>query len=163
MKIGIISDTHDVHRNALKAAEIFAARKVNYIFHAGDIVSGYIAEILAGVEGAKFIGVFGNCDTERAELTSATGIYEGQIHDVFSGEIGGRRIFIKHKVESPEEIAADGKYDLVIYGHTHRKDIHRIGGTLIVNPGTARHWLMGKSEVVVVELDDMSTEEISLR
>ena len=39
MKIGIISDTHDAHRNVLRAIEIFNDRAVEYVFHAGDMVT----------------------------------------------------------------------------------------------------------------------------
>ena len=57
---------------------------------------------------------------------------------------------------------ASGKYDLVIYGHTHKQDIRKVGDTLVINPGETTDWITGKSNVVVLNLDDMSVESISL-
>ncbi|TFG49858.1 MAG: metallophosphoesterase, partial [Candidatus Brocadiia bacterium] len=54
MKFGIISDTHDNKMNVSKAADIFTDEKVDYILHAGDIVSPSTAETLASVKNAKF-------------------------------------------------------------------------------------------------------------
>jgi predicted phosphodiesterase len=51
---------------------------------------------------------------------------------------------------------------MVIYGHTHQQDIRRHGKTLIINPGESTDWLTGSGHIVIVELDDMSYESISL-
>jgi putative phosphoesterase len=55
-------------------------------------------------------------------------------------------------------VTRSGKYDLVIYGHTHRQDIRTEGNTLVINPGETTDWLTDKSNVVILELDDMSYE-----
>ena len=163
MKIGIISDSHDHHKNVLKAVEVFGKHKVSYIFHSGDIVSPFTAKAFAGVEGAKFIGVFGNCDGEKVILTSTIKDFGGEIHEgIYRGEVAGKRIFMTHTLGVIEEVAGSGKFDLVIYGHTHKQDIRKVGDTLVVNPGESTDWLTDESCVVVLELDDMSYEVISL-
>lgn len=163
MKIGIISDTHDHHANVLGAIEVFKQRKVDYIFHAGDMVSPFTARAFAQVGGAKFIAVFGNCDGEKLFLASAINDFGGEIHqNVYTGDIDGRRIFMTHIPSTLDEVADSGKFDLVIYGHTHRQDVHKAGKTLVINPGETTDWITGKSAVVVLELDDMSYEIISL-
>jgi len=156
MKVGIISDTHDRQGVVAKAADIFGEHKVDYILHAGDIVSADTAKTLAEVQGAKFIGVFGNCDREKPFLCSLVGSLGGEIHGrVFRGEIGGRQIFMTHKPSTMGEAARSNNFDLVVYGHTHMRFMQRVGKTLVVNPGT--------STVVVVKLDDMSARQLRLR
>jgi len=164
MKIGIISDSHDHHQNVLKAVDIFNSQEVEYILHAGDIISPFAAAAFSEVKGAEFIAVFGNNDGEKLYLKSRIEDFGGEIHeDTYTGQIGGRRIFMTHKPDVVEEVAASGNFDLVIYGHTHKQDIRKVKDTLIINPGESTDWLTGTSEVVVLELDDMSYEVISLK
>jgi len=164
MKIAIISDSHDHHQNVLKAVAVFKSQKVNYILHAGDIISPFTAEAFSKAEDAKFIAVFGNNDGEKLYLKSKIQGFGGEIHeDTYKGNIGGRRIFMTHKPDVVEEVAGSGNYDLVIYGHTHRQDIRKAGKTLVLNPGESTDWITDKSSVVILETDDMSYEVIGLR
>jgi len=80
----------------------------------------------------------------------------------YDGEIEGKRVFMTHKPDIMEAAAGSGRYELVISGHTHKRAIHKVGETLVVNPGKARSGLIGESSVVVVELDDMSYEVFGL-
>lgn len=156
MKVGIISDTHDRQGVVVKAAEIFGEEKVDYILHAGDIVSPETAERLAAAAGTKFIAVFGNCDREKDLLVSCVRDFGGEIGGrVFRGQIGERRIFMTHKPSALGEVSQSDNFDLVVYGHTHKQLVRRVGETLVVNPGI--------SAVVVVELEDMGVKEIPLR
>lgn len=41
MRIGIISDRHDPHRNVMQAIEIFRRHGVQYVLHGGDIVAPF--------------------------------------------------------------------------------------------------------------------------
>lgn len=164
MKIGIISDSHDSFKNICKAVKVFCEQGVDYVFHAGDIESPTAVGVFADLKGAKFIAVFGNCDKERIAMAEEVESFGGQIHKgPYICEVGGKRIFITHRLSQPENVAESGEYDLVIYGHTHKFDVRKIGGTLLVNPGKSGHRLLGRSGVVIVELDDMSTEEICLK
>jgi hypothetical protein len=163
MKIGIISDTHDHHTNVIKAVKIFNEMQVKFVLHAGDIVSPFTAKAFTDLKDAKFIAVFGNCDGEKILLKSAVEGFGGEIYDnVYNSQVAGRKIFMIHRPDAIEEVAASSKYDLVIYGHTHRQDIRTVGETLIINPGEATDWLTGHSSVVIVELDDMSFQIIPL-
>ena len=162
MKIGIISDSHDHHQNVLEAIRIFNERNVDYILHAGDMVSPFTARAFADVKGGKFIAVFGNCDGEKLFLKSSIEDFGGEIHEhLYTGVIGGKQIFMTHIPTTLDEVVGSGKYNLVIYGHTHKQDIRKVGNTLVINPGEATDWITGKSAVVILELDDMSVEKIS--
>ena len=154
MKVAIISDTHDRQEVVVKAAEIFDKEKVDYILHAGDIVSPETAERLAQA-GGKFIAVFGNCDHEKDLLVRCVTDLGGEMGGrVFRGQIGNRQIFMTHKPSTLGEVSRSDNFDLVVYGHTHKQLVRRVGETLVVNPGI--------SAVVVVELDDMGVKKIPL-
>jgi predicted phosphodiesterase len=47
MKVGIITDTHDLHDVLQKAIDVFTEYQVDYILHAGDITSPSTAYTLA--------------------------------------------------------------------------------------------------------------------
>jgi predicted phosphodiesterase len=44
----------------------------------------------------------------------------------------------------------------VVYGHTHKPDVRKNNGVLVVNPGETGGWLTGKSTVAL--LDPVSLE-----
>lgn len=164
MKIGIISDSHDSHAGVLKAVEIFKEEKVDYILHAGDIVSPFTARAFANVENATFIAVFGNNDGEKLFLASTIQSFGGQIHEnVLNIEIDGKKIFMTHVPSTIEDVIASGHYDLVIYGHTHRQDIRKVGNTLVINPGESTDWITGKSSVVILDLSDMHYRVVKIK
>jgi len=159
MKAGIISDTHDHHKNVLTAIDIFKENKVRYIFHAGDLVAPFTAAAFADVESAKFIAVFGNNDGDRLLLSEKIQEFGGQIHPYcFKGEVGGKKIYMTHTQHHIEEVAGSQRYDLVIYGHTHEQDIRKVGESLVLNPGESTDWITGSSYVILLELADMSYE-----
>lgn len=163
MRIGIISDTHDHHQNVLKAIEIFNASAVRYILHAGDMVSPFTARAFGKVEGAKLITVFGNCDGEKQYLKTTIEEIGGEnFGQVYKSQIAGKQIFMTHKPHGIDEAVSIGSYNLVIYGHTHKQDIRKVGQTLIINPGEATDWITGESFIVVLDLDDMTYESIRL-
>ncbi len=163
MKIGIISDSHDHHKNVLKATDIFNQHKVEYVFHAGDIVSPFTAKAFAAINNAKFIAVFGNCDGERVLLSAAIKEFGGQVFDdCYMGKIDGKRIFMTHRPSVINEVAGSGNFDLVIHGHTHKPGMRMVGDALVINPGESTDWLTGQSHIVVVDLDGMTAQEIEL-
>jgi putative phosphoesterase len=150
MHIGIISDTHNYHHHVRRAIEIFRAQGVSCILHAGDITACSTASLLAELSGSRLIAVFGNCDTERMSLRSTIEALGGEAHDrTYDGQVDGKAIYMTHIPHGINQVVAGGTYDLVIYGHTHRQDIRRVGKTLIVNPGA--------EQAVIVDLADMST------
>lgn len=123
MKVGIISDTHDL----LRPEVIEALQGCDTILHAGDISSQRILDQLEQIAPVKVVR--GNNDKEWAE----------HLPLFLDFELGGLRIYITHKKKDlPEDLAA---YDLVICGHTHQLASawqepvgkHR---TLLFNPGS---------------------------
>ena len=156
MKIGIISDTHDDRSNVRRAVELFAEHNVEYVLHSGDLVSPFIAKMFADVQPARFIAVFGNNEGEKLGIKAALDEFGGEIHDVcYEGEIGGKRVFMTHVPDCIEAVSASQMFDLVIYGHTHKADIRRVGKTLVINPGAAIGWFNDEPRAVVLNLNTM--------
>ena len=123
MKIGVISDTHDLLRP--EVAE--ALRDCDCILHGGDISSRRILDRLEQIAPVK--AVRGNNDREWAE----------DLPPFLDFELGGLRIYMTHKKKDlPED---PGAFDLVICGHTHQYAsdwLESAGGkrTLLLNPGS---------------------------
>lgn len=163
MRIGIISDTHDNHRNVRRAIEIFNEQAVECVLHAGDITAPSTASLFAELGGSRFVAVMGNCDADRLSLRSAIEAFAGEAHESrFDGSIDGKAVYMAHIPQAVKHAIDSQAYDLVVYGHTHHQDIGRVGRTLIVNPGAARNWMGDGGHVLIVELSDMSVTAPSL-
>lgn len=156
MQIGIISDSHDHHSNVLRAIEIFNEHKVDYVLHAGDIVSPFTAKAFANLRIAKFIAVFGNNEGEKLFLKSTIESFNGEIHEYcYKGQIGDKQIYMTHTDHNIEEISRSQMYDILIYGHTHKQDIRQVGKTLVINPGETTDWLTNSPQVIILDLNNM--------
>lgn len=163
MNIGIISDTHDHQENVLAALEIFNQHRVDYVLHAGDFTTHFTAELFARLRTAGFIAVFGNMDVNREKTMDVISAFNGEIHEKFyDGQINDKRIYMTHFDNQWEKVISRNNYDLAIYGHTHRSDIHRQNQTLIVNPGEATDRITGCPQVVILNLANMQYQVISL-
>lgn len=123
MKIGLISDTHDNIQNIRKAVRKFNDKHVDVVIHAGDFVNPIAVESLVGV---KLVGVLGNNDTDIAGLTSTFNKIHGELKgEIFETVYDGMRFAVYHgtSLAMKEQLIKSGKYDVFIYGHTHRKII----------------------------------------
>ncbi|MHC4538365.1 MAG: metallophosphoesterase [Planctomycetota bacterium] len=163
MQIGIMADSHDDHANVLRAVDILNEYKVDYVLHAGDLVSPFTAKAFAALKAVKFIAVFGNNEGEKLLLKSTIESFGGEIHEYcYKGQIGGKKIYMTHTDHHVEEVAASQMYDVLIYGHTHKQDIRRVGKTLVINPGETTDWITSSPQLVILNVEDMSyhTEKI---
>ena len=123
MKIGIISDTH----NLLRPEVIQNLQGCDMILHAGDISSREILEKLRQIAPVK--AVRGNNDKEWAE----------DLPLFLDFDLGGLRVYMAHKKKDlPGDLSP---YDLVICGHTHQYAETRPESAgrrrpLLLNPGS---------------------------
>lgn len=152
MKIGIMSDSHD-HLPAIKdVADRLREHQVKHVIHAGDFIAPFSLAPLTKV-GAPVTAVFGNNDGERLYLQAKFIEYGWTIEPKFAFlELAGRKLAVHHEPEPVAGLAASGLYDVVIYGHTHQRDIRQTGGALIINPGEVCGWVSGRRSFVVLEL-----------
>jgi uncharacterized protein len=154
-RIGLISDTHGMIRPSV----FTALAGVELILHAGDVGPD---EILTELEAiAPVAAVFGNTDAPGRPT----------LRESIDQRIGGVQIHVSHGHEvgspNPERLVARYDADVIVYGHTHRQLIARIGSQLVVNPGAAgaRRFNLepsvavltiedGRADVVLVPLAD---------
>ncbi len=155
MLIGIISDTHDHIENLQRALALLKEKKVGAIIHCGDFCAPFMIDELDSI-GIPAYCVFGNIDdkfltTRKADASKNVKLYG----DIAELELGGKKIAVNHYPLIGESLASTGKYDLVCCGHTHKKDLRKIGDALLLNPGK----LMGRFGEISVALYDTETGE----
>src|SRR5687768_3443014 len=125
MRIGIISDTHDLLDP--RVPELFDG--VDHIFHGGDVGLPWLISQLEEI--APVTAVLGNTDNGIA------------LRETEVVQLDGRKFLIHHIVNphAPHEVIARRiareKPDVVVFGHTHKPFSERINGTLYLNPGSA--------------------------
>ena len=148
MRIGILTDTHDNMPAIAKAVGIFNDAEVSHVLHAGDLVSPFVSIPLKTLN-MEFTAVFGNNDGERIGLSN---VFKGRIHRApHAIEIGGKKILLMHEPDNLDALVASGRFDAIIYGHTHEADI-REGKTLVINSGEACGWLKGNRTIAIWDL-----------
>ncbi|MCE1248135.1 MAG: metallophosphoesterase [Firmicutes bacterium] len=159
MKIGIISDTHDNILMMKKAVEIFREKKIELLLHAGDHVAPFTCMVWEEL-GVEVIAVFGNNDGDhsflRKRFRKIGRIYDRPREII----IGKRRILMLHEPDNLNEYSQSGKYDLVIFGHTHKQKIYLEDETLVINPGEGCGWITGKATAVIIDLKTMDYENL---
>jgi putative phosphoesterase len=135
MRIGVVSDTHDRQEAVAEAVRLLAEQHVELILHCGDIESPETVRVFRPVP-THF--VFGNWDKEKAKLAAAIKEIGGKYSDSFGAiELKGKRIAWVHSHERHQlrQLENADFFDYVFYGHTHVREQHRTGKTLVANPG----------------------------
>ena len=168
--IGVISDTHDDIGAVRRASRIFLKRGVELVLHLGDIVAPFTLRAFheAGVD--RLHAVYGNNCGERIGLRKAAESLGYTIEEwPRELEVAGRRLLLIHgtgpaekTVKLAETLASTGRYDAVLYGHTHRVDNRVVGGTLLLNPGEACGCLTGRRTAALLDTATMRVELLDL-
>src|SRR2546423_12751857 len=111
MRIGIVSDTHSRYRTVEVALALLRQRGVTTVLHCGDIEDAAVVEQFRGLD-VHF--VFGNCDTERADLRTAMAAVGATLHEPFGHlEVAGKQIAFLHGDDASllRDLIASGAYD----------------------------------------------------
>jgi len=124
MRLILISDSHG---NKVGINKIFSSENFDYLFFMGDGLS----DLGTYINLDNVFAVSGNCD------------FFSRVENEKFVELGGYKIFMTHgnkygvksNLNDLKERAKEIGVDLVFYGHTHRRDIQKVGETYFVNPG----------------------------
>ena len=123
--VGLISDTHGLLRPGVHEA----LTGVELILHSGDVGGSVILDELRLIAPVR--AVFGNTDPPG----------EPGLTEEIAVSIDGIRVHVSHGHEvgspTPAKLAARYDADVVVFGHTHRALVSRLGTQLFVNPGAA--------------------------
>jgi hypothetical protein len=145
MRVGVLSDTH----NRLPSAVLTLFEGVDHILHAGDVGNHDILTVLEAV--APLTAVWGNTD--------GFGIRH-RLPEVARCDLAGKHVAVVHghRYGTPSALLLRGDHpdaDLIVYGHTHRAAAEWIGGSLILNPGSAGAPRDGNdASVAIVRIED---------
>lgn len=143
MKIGILSDTHGDLPGFLRAIDTMGP--CDYYLHAGDVLAHGTRGVFPGVDGHTDLASVlaaekniyfarGNCDFDTDEI--------GLGHDLSQNdrviELDGLTFYLTHgHRDTYRERVAKAKRagaDVLIYGHSHRKELFREDNLTVVNP-----------------------------
>ncbi|QAA76308.1 MAG: hypothetical protein BIP78_0542 [Candidatus Bipolaricaulis sibiricus] len=160
MRIGVVSDTHDHLDRLRRALEVCRKEGAALVLHAGDFISPFTAVPFVET-GLSLIGVFGNNDGDVRHLQErfrGCGELHAGPHEL---GLAGRRVVLMHEPRTLDALIDSGRYDLVVYGHTHRVDV-RGGFPRVVNPGECCGWITGRATCAVVDLSTLETQIFDL-
>ncbi len=140
MKIALLSDIHD-HIWNLDAA-LASIDEAGVLLCCGDLCSPFIMARLADGFPGEIHVVFGNNDADLYRITAVAARHEGRVHlhgEMADVGLGGKRIAVQHYNNIARAVAASGHYDVVCFGHNHRREVSwlKAGGreVLLLNPG----------------------------
>lgn len=156
MRILVIADLHD---NIVRLKHVlgFAPQiGVDAIFVCGDwgraletIDVFHTVKTGSDNKTVKVYGVLGNADINPETKIKMQKLKFKIADDFLDIKLGNRRIGLSHYPTSSltpggkalKKAAESQKYDILFYGHTHRKTETKLGRTLIVNPGAVHRTL----------------------
>ena len=149
--IGLISDTHipsRANKIPLRVFEIF--QNVDFIIHAGDLVELRVIDELEKI--APVLAVHGNMDKteirEKLPKINMLKVYDwkiGVIHD--AGTLSANKTL---------RVVQENKFNVFVYGHTHRSSIKWEKDVLFINPGSPTNPLppfITKPTVAILKID----------
>ena len=170
MKIGVMSDTH--------GNVVYFEKAMNYLkycdvlLHGGDILNhgprnpiteGYnpeeLFEKLNKLE--NLIIAKGNCDSDVDQMVLNHPIQNSYVVSQF----GETRIILTHGyIDSKEEMIEKAKKmngDILIFGHTHVKELFLDENLVVMNPGSTTLPKDGTHSVGIIEINQ-TDEEIDM-
>jgi putative phosphoesterase len=159
--IGVLSDSHDNVDAIKKAVRFFNEVPCDLVLHAGDFIAPFAAREF-GRLSCPVKAVFGNCDGEKDGLKKVF-VSLGEIEEepfIFSHV--ERIILLTHTQFANEKNIRSGKYEVIVYGHTHKPDVRKNNGVLVVNPGETGGWLTGKKSVALLDPVSLEAEIVFL-
>ncbi|OPX17807.1 hypothetical protein BXT86_04550 [candidate division WOR-3 bacterium 4484_100] len=134
MKLGVVSDSHSYIKNLNRAVEALNRLGAEVIIHLGDNYQDM--EQIGGENFLRVPGVFSDYYQDK------------NIPNRLIKDFAGWRFLLTHTVDShpndlpddirPEELFAENRVDVVLYGHTHIPDIEKKGNIIFINPGHLR-------------------------
>ncbi len=154
MKLGIMSDSHGRVMRVRRALVLLDEAGAELFVHCGDLGGLDVLEELAG-RPCRF--VWGNCDYPESHwqaYVEELGLPWPEVPATFTA--AGKSIAVFHGHEPGFRVALrEGRYDLLLHGHTHQRADYREGSMRVINPGA----LQRASRYTVAVLD-LGTDEV---
>jgi uncharacterized protein len=139
MKIAIISDVHNNITNLKKVLDYCAKNKIEKIICCGDLASLETLDFLNDNFSGEVYFAFGNMDEDHLNMLAFEHINKYKKTKVYKYfgeiEIANHKIAFVHYPNRARELAKNGNYGFVFYGHTHKPWEEIIGNCKLLNPG----------------------------
>ncbi|MBT9163828.1 MAG: hypothetical protein DDT24_00748 [Chloroflexi bacterium] len=134
LKIAVISDTHVESLCNIPGPILEKLAEVDLIVHAGDFTEDTVLDELRTLGEVK--AVYGNMDSSELKRMLPS-------KELFTAN--GKMIGLTHGSGGPWGIAERIRpmfddVDIIIYGHSHEPYRKVIRGSLLFNPGPAKHY-----------------------
>lgn len=156
VRVLIVSDTHRSMGTFLELAEKWAP--LDLVIHCGDI------------EGDEYV-VWEAVDCP-VEIVQGNNDFFSDLPRERQLEIGKYQVLITHghqyHVSTGHEFlakeAAARRIDMVMYGHTHRPVIEKVGSVLVMNPGSLTYPRQSnrKASYIIMEMDHTGEPEFQI-
>ncbi|GIW69184.1 MAG: phosphoesterase [Candidatus Parcubacteria bacterium] len=141
MRLLVASDSHDHWPNLARAIVLGKEAGCGAMLFAGDFISPLGVDVLAAFPGPVHF-VLGNNDGEGIGLRDRFAEHPNIVFHYHFGEsvmeetFEGLAFHMNHYPHLARMAAESGKYDVVVYGHTHEVHEERLpNGSLLINPG----------------------------
>ncbi|MEN3044351.1 MAG: metallophosphoesterase [Candidatus Hydrothermales bacterium] len=159
MKIGVISDTHDNLEATRKAFSIISQRKIEFVFHLGDIVAPFTLKVIKEIYKGKLVLLYGNNDGEKQGLYLMAKDLKFEIFEPpLVYKLGDIKFMLYHNY--PEDYYAEIKgINFLLFGHWHKVIHIRKDNTIFLNPGEVCGYLTGEKTFAII---DLKTKEIEI-
>jgi len=133
-----MSDSHDHRSNIQKALNLFKKKEVEIVIHAGDLISPFCVKMFESIYKGKFYLCSGNNKGDPEiipKMMKEVGYFYKEIGKF---EIDKKKFALYHGTDQAvvdSLIYSKEQFDFVIYGHTHKKVLKKVGKTTVINPG----------------------------
>lgn len=134
--LAICSDSHDNFVNIKKFCAWCQQNEIQTILHCGDWTTSAALSAFRKNFSSAIQGVYGNADSQEKELLKRAADKNIIVQkETLSLTIGSTKIYLAHRADNAPEVALQGQYDMIFYGHNHKPWSEIIGRALVVNPG----------------------------
>ena len=159
MLIGILSDTHGDLDGTRQAVRVFQSLEVDMVLHCGDVGQPGVVSLLSAWPVHFVLGNVDRDGTLWEGLTESGNVFHARFGRL---TLEGRSIALLHGDDTTRLRGAvsSGEWDLVCHGHTHCASKHRVGKTLVINPGAISRTY--QPSVAMVELPSINITHIPL-
>lgn len=148
-KLAVISDTHLTYIDKLPEKLKEALQGVDFICHAGDIISEEILNQFSMIAPVK--AVKGNMDNDKIRML---------LKDSLTFTVENRKIILFHGFGAPDGLGmrvytqfANENPDVIIFGHSHIPTIYWHKGVLLLNPGSISRPRSGLPTISFLTID----------
>ncbi len=157
MKVLVVSDTHRKHENLIKVLK--RVEPVDLMIHLGDAEGG--EDAIAGMADCPVEIVAGNNDFFSA-LPREKELQIGRYRVLITH---GHYYYVNVGIEDIKTEAEARRYDIVMFGHTHRPLIDRGDNITAVNPGSISYPRQDgkRPSYIVMETDGSGEAHFEIR